>query len=379
MSQPSLRRLATIPCAASLLAGSFLLTGPAPAARAAYLVTVTNPSCNTIRFTNSDSWGAYVKLDDGRSVTVPGRGSRTFTVKAGGDHYFLEATAQSDDPGRVRMISVKPCSGTPLRPKDGDESGDGKADVLGIHGKTGNLYYYRMTRRGLASGVKAGTGWHNMVFMQRVNEIQGPRSKNVLIAIHKNGTVWRYDNLGRGRLSKGRQIGSGMTGYTAFAVTPTNTNFAIGEHQLVATRKGWLYMAPLTASSVGKMNRHTGSDGYSNAIINEWRTDSRKLMAMRNFNGIGDGDLLDVDSSGNFWFHPFEASMVQTYGAPKRVGTSWSRMGIVASPGSMDGDRLNDVIARRDDGDLYTYTNKGGKWGSAVRIGQRWNGIRLLA
>ncbi|MEL4505480.1 hypothetical protein AAEX63_09940 [Luteococcus sp. H138] len=318
-------------------------------------------------------------------MIVGARSSATMKVKAGGDHYFLEAAAQSDDPGQVRMISVKPCGGTPMRPKDGDEDGDGKADVLGIQAGTGNLYYYRMTGRGLANGIKAGTGWGNMVFMQRVNEIQGPRSRNVLIAIHRNGTVWSYDNLGRGRLSGGRQIGSGLKGYSAFAVTTTNTNmmgangYGIGAHELLAVRNGWLYSARVSASSVGGMTRHDAVDSDSWGTINEWRTNSRKLLAMRNFDGNGDGDLLDIDSSGNFWFHKYQATMFQSFAAPKRVGTSWNQMGIVASPGSLNGDRLNDVIARRNDGNLYTYTNKGGKWAAGVRIGQRWNAIRLLA
>ncbi|MFZ2259165.1 MAG: hypothetical protein WAV52_00210 [Luteococcus japonicus] len=348
---------ATLTLAASLSAST--------AAEAAGPVTVTSPTCGTIKISNSSSTEMLVDFDSGNSEFVAPRSTVTLRGRSnqgmpGGGYSWLSGASRADFRAPAGHVTVKPCPGGPRRPVDGDQNGDGKADVLGIQAKTGDLYYYRMTDRGLASGIKAGTGWKSMVFMQQVNEIEGGPSGNYLIAVRSDGTVWRYDNRGYGKFANGRQVGKGLKGHTNFAITATNDPFAFGEHSLLSTKGDELFFSPVSKDSV--MDPMSLGAGWGA---------TRKLMATRNFDGDNLGDLISIETDGSMF--------AQTAQGTRQVGSGWGAMQTVTSPGSLNGDKYSDLVARRSDGNLYKYLNQGGRWGAATKIGQNWNGIRLLA
>ncbi|MEL4505483.1 hypothetical protein AAEX63_09925 [Luteococcus sp. H138] len=340
----------------------------APVAHAVDPITVTSPSCNTLQVTNGDSGAWVVSLDSGQSITVRGQATVKVNVGGGGTYIWDAAPANSDAFTATYRTSVKSCTGSPSRPIDGDQNGDGKADVLGIQAGTGNLYYYRMTATTLADGVKAGNGWNNMVFMQQVNEIEGTGTPNYLIAVRNDGTLWRYLNKGYGKFSNGVQIGSGLTGYTNFTVTQTNHVLDFGAHTLVATKGDSLIAFPLYDD--GLDDPYEIGTGFGSVV---------KMIAMRDFDANNEGDLITIRRDGTMWFHKAMKTGETLFAAPRRIGTSWGAMQTVSSPGSLNGDLLSDLIARRSDGNLYKYINRGGRWAEGAQIGRRWNGIRLLA
>lgn len=352
---------ALIPFAAAFALATAVAATPAQAAGA---VSVTSPSCGTIRMTNSSSSEMLVEFDSGNLESVPAHSTRYLRGRSGqgmpgGSYSWLSGTSRAEYTTPAGYVTVKRCPGGATRPVDGDQNGDGKADVLGIT-TTGDLYYYRMTNTTLANGIKAGHGWSSMVFMQQVNEIEGGPSGNYLIAVHKNGTVWRYDNKGFGKFANGRQIGSGLEGFTNFTITKTNDLLSFGEHAMLATSGDDLQYIPLTRDAI--LDPMSVSPEMGKTVA---------LMALRDFDNDNLGDLITIRSDGTMWSH--------TVAGDKRVGTGWGAMQTVSSPGSLNGDKLSDVIARRSDGNLYKYINRGGRWAEGIKIGRNWNGIRLLA
>ncbi|GAB2484263.1 hypothetical protein GCM10027030_18150 [Luteococcus sediminum] len=348
---------------------SVAVSAGAPA-HAAGSVTVTASGCNTVKITNTTATTQYLSFDGGDFAGAK-RGVTTTLTLPGGEHSWLAANDTADMPTASGQVSVKPCSGTKPRPVDGDQNGDRRADVLGIQDKTGTLYYYRMGAAGLADGVKAGTGWNTMVFMQQVNEIEGAGSPNVLIAVRNDGTVWRYDNRGYGRFANGRQIGSGLAGYTNFTITQTNSMVDWGGHALLASKGDNLHAFLLTNSSLER-----STDPAEDIVMDGWGT-TTKTISTRDFDGDGFADIISIRQDGTMWADILSPRDIES--APRRVGHGWGAMQTVTSPGSLDGDRRSDLVARRSDGNLYKYINKGGYWAPAVQIGTNWQGIRLLA
>ncbi|WP_420176012.1 hypothetical protein [Luteococcus sp. OSA5] len=343
------------------------LSVTAPAAHAAEM-TVTSPSCGVVTATNSTSSPWITLLDSGDLIEVPAHASRSMRGLAGGSYSWLSGPVASETVSGSGALNVKACTGAPTRPVDGDQNGDRRADVLGIQAQTGDLYYYRMTTTGLASGIKAGTGWNNMVFMQQVNEIEGEGTGNYLIAVRKDGTVWRYDNKGAGKFANGTQIGSGLTGYTNFTITGTNSALSFGGHALLASKGDSLFLFDLSRTAL--------EDPVE--IAQGWGT-TVKTIATRDFNKDALGDLITIRSDGSMWSYTVALNGDATFTAPRSVGHGWGAMETVTSPGSLDADPLSDLVSRRSDGNLYKYLNRGGYWGPATQIGQNWQRIRLLA
>ncbi|MGO4957044.1 hypothetical protein ACTQ49_07200 [Luteococcus sp. Sow4_B9] len=357
------RTVAGVMCAAALTA-SFAVASPASAAG----TTVTSPSCGVLKVTNTTSSAWITLVDSGDYVEVPAGTTRTLTGLPGGSYVWLGAPATADYPSTSGSTLVKPCTGSPSRPVDGDQNRDGKADVLGIQAGTGDLYYYRMTATTLATGIKAGTGWNSMVFMQQVNEIEGEGTGNYLLAVRNDGTLWRYDNKGAGRFSNGTRIASGLDGYTNFTITGTNSPLSFGSHALIASKGDVLYMFDIMVDGLGDPIE----------IATGWGT-TVKTIATRDFNKDQLGDLVTIREDGTMWAHTVSLSTDETFTTPRRVGHGWGAMQTVSSPGSLNGDSLSDLIARRSDGNLYKYINQGGVWAPAQQIGWNWQGIRLLA
>lgn len=362
--------------AAVALALSATTTAASPARAAS--TSVASPACGQVRVTNTSTTSGtrYVEADNGAFFSGLAMGqSQTVTNVPAGSYMWHSTMPQGTE--EYGVVRVAPCSATsPRRLADGDQNGDGRADVLGITASTGDLYYYQMTAGGLAEGVKAGRGWSSMVFMRQVNDLDDGsyRVGNYLIAVHKDGTVWSYLNRGYGRFADGRKIGSGFAGWSNFTILPANNGLLYGQHLFLASDGTRLYAFLLDATKVDSSMPLELSD--------QWSPMTRTL-GVRDMNGDHRADLLTVDTAGDMtsWQVDMLASgsSNSSIGAPVRVGVRWGSMGIVASPGSLDGDDLNDLIAHNVNGNLYKYINRGGRWTEGIQIGQRWNGIRLLA
>lgn len=97
----------------------------------------------------------------------------------------------------------------------GDFGRDGYPDVMGIT-DAGDLYYYpyRWQNGNLYSGVRIGSGWKAFSQVFGVGDQTGD-GRNDLMAIKPDGTLWLYAANGRGGLAAGKRIGSGWGGARA--------------------------------------------------------------------------------------------------------------------------------------------------------------------
>lgn len=344
---------------------------PQPA-QAAATVSVSSPSCGALRMTNGTSAPVDVETDGGAWAELQPRQSITRTGLRGGEYVWM-AYGVSDSLLKAKgYTNVASCKGVAPRPLDGDQNNDRKADVLGIQANTGNLYYYKMTATGLAPGVKAGTGWNSMLWMQQVNEVEGAATPNVLLAVRKDGAVFQYANLGAGRSGSAKQVGKGLVGYSNFTVLPLNNPIFPGMRMLLASKGDVLQgfvMADGMVDTEHPMNLATG-----------WST-ATKTIAVRNFDNDRLCDIISIRTDGSMQLHRINTDFTKNdfLMPPVKIGSSWGAMGIVTSPGSLNGDHLSDLVSRRNDGNLYKYVNQGARWGTAEKIGANWNGIRLLA
>ncbi|MFZ2259164.1 MAG: hypothetical protein WAV52_00205, partial [Luteococcus japonicus] len=342
-----------------------------------YLVDVASTSCGSVTITNhaieAGLWlEVQVDFASGTDVSMFAEGTRTLTSLPAGTHIMKISVRDQGDHvhSHVRSVSVMPCNSSwPRLRVEGDQNGDRRADVLEIQAQTGDLYYYRMTATGLAGGIKAGTGWNKMVFMRQVDGFTGNDGGRYLIAVREDGTVWRYDNWGAGKFANGTQIGAGLTGYENYAITSLSFPPTWNSRALLATRSGQLHRFDLTRSRVGAPV----------AMDQGWQ-ETVKLIPVRAFRRGGAGELMSITADGSLWRHAAQQDDTEpALQPPQQVGRGWGAMRTVTSPGSLDGDALDDLVARRSDGNLYKYLNQDGRWGAATKIGQNWNGIRLLA
>lgn len=361
-----MKKIHLLPALALGLAG---MLPPAPA-QAAGSVQVTSPGCGQVKVTNSTSWPIVADLDSGGSIRVAAHSSSTLGGQSSGRHVYTVSIYQSEYTYEPHHVVVRGCSGVAKRPVEGDQNGDGKADVFGVKAATGELYYYRMTSTGLASGVKVGTGWNSTIHIQQVKEIFGQFSGNTLVAIRKDRTVWVYDNPGNGRVSNGRQLGRLPADADNFAITQLNNPSVFGQHVLLARRGSILHAWAITQEGLTDVGLPAAAG---------WGTTSRTL-AMSNFTGSVQGDLVGVRTDGTMWLAQTDGFPYAETSYPKRkqIGHGWQSTQVIVAPGSTNGDALPDLVARRTDGNLYTYVNKGGVWAPAKKIGANWQSVRLL-
>lgn len=362
--------------ALSGLVGAAVFLVPTPA-HAASATSVTSPSCGTIKVTNTATWSEsqYVTSDNDAFISILPKGQSEVTREVPAGTYAWQAHGDDYDRGyeAYGRVTVAPCNSTwPKRRTPGDQNGDGRSDVLGIQASTGNLYYYRMTTTGLANGIQAGSGWNRMTFMQQVDGIVVAGSwqpANYLFAVRNDGTVWRYPNKGQGRFGNGVQVGSGFSGWSNFTVLPENNRILWGVPMLLASDGQRLHAFPI------------GDGTVTDALeVNEDWSDVVKTIGMRDFDGDSVADVVTVNSGGAM--HLWAANLdfaTDTVRQVRQIGSSWSAMGIVSSPGTLNGDWNSDLIARRSDGNLYKYINAGGRWSAGQKIGSNWNRIRILA
>jgi N-acetylneuraminic acid mutarotase len=67
---------------------------------------------------------------------------------------------------------------------------------------------------------------------------------------------------------------------------------------------------------------------------------------------------------------------------PKKIGSGWQSYPAVVGVGDLDGDRRNDLVARRSDGTLWLYAGNGSggfRYRKQIGTSKAWNGYTQLA
>ncbi|WP_323958571.1 hypothetical protein GC088_08350 [Arthrobacter sp. JZ12] len=90
------------------------------------------------------------------------------------------------------------------------------------------------------------------------------------------------------------------------------------------------------------------------------------------FSGDGNADVLARDASGRLWLYPTDGAGV--WQTRVQVGTGWSTMSNIFTPGDFDGDNNADILARDRQGRLWLYAGDGDSgWLKKVQVGTGWS------
>ncbi|MFI1170579.1 transglycosylase family protein [Streptomyces melanogenes] len=208
-----------------------------------------------------------------------------------------------------------------------DLTGDGKKDLVGVESATGNLYLYPGNGDGtLGDRVRIGSGWGTMSKLAAA-DFTGDGKADLAAVENSTGNLYVYP-------------GSGTAG-------GMNT---FGERVQIGA--GWGAMRDLTALDTNK---------------------------------DGKADLLAIDSGGALWAYPGSgrAAGMNTLGDRVQIGSGWSTMAELASPGDLNGDGTADLVAVDPAGALWKYPATGSlngmnTLGDRNRIGTGWNSMRQL-
>jgi len=161
-------------------------------------------------------WGGFINVFSPGDFTGD-RKSDILAVKANGDLYLYRGNGMGGFTGSGTKIGVGWQNlSTMFSP--GDFTGDGKSDVMGVNGATGDLYLYRGNGAGgwAASGQKIGNGWQSLQVMFSPRDFTGDGKSDVMGVNRATGTLTLYTGNGKGGwLRSGIKVGQGWGGMAA--------------------------------------------------------------------------------------------------------------------------------------------------------------------
>ncbi|OAR25080.1 hypothetical protein A8W25_28580 [Streptomyces sp. ERV7] len=222
--------------------------------------------------------------------------------------------------------SVTPADAGMTHLAGGDLDGNRTQDVLSTETSTGDLYFYpgsgAVNGSGtLGSRVKIGSGWNSMTNVT-VGDYTGDGKADVLATESAAGDLYLYPGSGSVK---------GMS--------------TLGDRVKIGS--GWSGMHDVARIDVNK-------DGKADAVAVETGT-------------------------GNLYAYPGTGSLngMNTLGERVQIGSGWNAMSQIVTPGDLNSDGTDDLVARDESGNLYAYPGTGSlngmnTLGDRVQIGTGW-------
>lgn len=256
-----------------------------------------------------------------------------------------------------------------------DFNGDGKADILAmeVFGPAENpgpgvLWLYPGNGAGgFLSMKQIGIGWSVMTALVTPGDWNGDGTAD-LLARDTRGTLWLYP--GRGHSDFGTRVLVGV-GWNSMTTIVGSGDFNGDDRPDVIARDtgGRLWLYPGNGSG-GWLPRLLIGIGWGGMTA---------IVAPGDFTGDGHADLITREAG---LLYLFRGNGDAGFTLPRsQIGHGWDGMTALTGPGDFSGDTFVDLIARTSTGDLFMYRGNGaGGWRYlAVRIGIRWNSIKLFA
>lgn len=187
------------------------------------------------------------------------------------------------------------------------------------------------------------------------------RSAADTLAVGPDGTLWNYPSNGNGGFLARTAIGSGWSGLNKGFVTDWNQD---GVFDVLAQWKDGrfsYYAGRPTGGFVSPKAIGQGWGGY-NVTVGSWNNAHK-------YPGV-----VAYDPAGTMWYYPNTGN--GTFGSRSLIGSGWG--GLYITMADYDGDKNQDILAKRSDGSLILYRSTGAgafKPEARPRIGSGWNNI----
>lgn len=187
------------------------------------------------------------------------------------------------------------------------------------------------------------------------------RSAADTLAVGPDGTLWNYPSSGNGGFLARTMIGSGWSGLDTGFITDWNQDGVLDVLAQWKDGRFSYYEGRPAGGFVSPRNIGQGWNGY-NVTVGSWNNADK-------YPGV-----VAYDPAGTMWYYPNTGN--GTFGARSVIGAGWG--GLYVTMADYDGDRNQDILAKRSDGGLYLYRSNGAgafQPESRPRIGSGWNSI----
>ncbi|MDX2292802.1 MULTISPECIES: transglycosylase family protein [Streptomyces] len=243
----------------------------------------------------------------------------------------------------------------------GDLSGDGVPDIVAVEVKTGDLYRYDGPGYvGMGGRTKLGFGWNGMSDLVGVGDQTGDGKADILAVEAATGDLYRYSGP---TYNGGSRVKVG-TNWDAMAnVTGVGDHTGDGVPDLVAVEK-----------ATGDLYRYAGPNftgGTARVKIGVAWNSMSALASVGDLTGDGVTDLVAVEkATGDLYRYSGPA---YNGGSRVKLGVNWDSMSNITGVGDVTSDAVPDLLAvETATGNLYRYSGPSFNGGSRTQIGTSW-------
>lgn len=244
----------------------------------------------------------------------------------------------------------------------GDWTNDGKVDVLGVKGDA--MYLFRASSAGrLSAPRQIGTGWSRYTWIGTAGDVTGDGITD-LVARDTAGNLDLFRGTGSGSLVRVRRMGTGWNQFTAIVPVGDFDGNRVPD-LLARTRGGTLHRYTLP---------RTGHPVRVGAVGHGWNSNTR-IIGVAGINNDLRGDVLAARADGRTYAY---TSNGRTLNSGVLRSTGW-RAGLVAGPGDLTGDTVEDAVQHSVSGITTRPVLRGGGFGTTRIDAAPTSGFRLLA
>ncbi len=251
----------------------------------------------------------------------------------------------------------------------GDLTRDGRPDIGATDLKTGQLFVRSINLDMITelNGNGIGSGWNGVrlpvTLLDRTYDYDYDGFSDVIAQRKSDGDLYLYWGTGAG-LGTRWNLCDNCDGITTSAAGGDYT--ADGRTDLLyRAYTGALYVVPgLDNTEIGFTTGIQAGTGWNGMDA---------ITGGQDYNGDGRDDLLArQQSTGYLYFYPGKGN--GTFGSRVKIGSGWGGMRDLSSVGDLNHDGHADAMAiRKSDGCLYLYSGRGnGTLGSSVKVSCGW-------
>lgn len=166
------------------------------------------------------------------------------------------------------------------------------------------------------------------------------------------------------------QWNSGTYGHVAYVESVHGSTVTVSESNWSNT---WLHRRQLSVSEVENFIHF--KDIVTAPVV------SKRAIGTPDFDGDGRSDVFRITPDGTLYLYRGNGQGGWDSGSGIAIGSSWTAFSSVIAPGDFSGDGRSDLIGILPDGTMRLYLGNGvGGWadGSGVQIGSGWTGLRTV-